>query len=307
MVTNVPKRALLLVNKKSRGGDCSLEALCERLVQGGVQIQQAELGRPGAIPDLIRLHAPHIDCVILGGGDGSMSAAAPALMETGLPLGILPMGTANDLARTLQIPLDLPAACQVIADGALHYVDVGCVNGHHFFNVANIGIGVTAKRLLTPVIKKRWGIFSYARCMLQAIREFHPFHADIVCDGIRRRVRSLQIAVGNGRHYGGGMTVAEEASLEDARFHLYSIQPMDWWNLAKIGPALRSGEFGPEDPVDIVSGSEITIHTRKPMPVTADGESVTLTPAHFRMLPKAVKIIVPAHYLEQKQELHHAA
>lgn len=307
MVNNVAKRGLLLVNKKSRGGDCGLEALLGRFQQGGIDIQEAPLEHPGAIPDLIRLHASHIDCVILGGGDGSMSAAAPALIETGLPLGILPMGTANDLARTLQIPVDLHDACEVITSGAIHYVDVGCVNGHHFFNVANIGLGVTAKRLLTPDMKQRWGIFSYACCMLKAIREFHPFHADIVCDGKPRRVRSLQIAVGNGRHYGGGMTVSEEASLEDARFHLYSIQPMDWWNLAKIGPALVSGEFRPEDPVDIIAGSDITIRTRKPMPVTADGESVTSTPAHFQMLPKAVKIIVPAHYLEQKQELDHAA
>jgi diacylglycerol kinase (ATP) len=229
------------------------------------------------------------------------------LIDTGMPLGILPMGTANDLARTLQIPLDLMEASDVIGKGAVHHVDVGCVNGHYFFNVANIGLGVMAKRFLTPDLKRRWGIFSYARCLIKAIREFQPFHADIDCDGRKRRVRSLQIAVGNGRHYGGGMTVAEDASLEDARFHLYSIRPLKWWSLAKIGPALRSGEFGPDDPVDIASGFRITLRTRKPMPITADGESIAMTPAQFTMIPKAVKIIVPAHYLERKQELDHAA
>src|SRR5690606_7933375 len=133
------------------------------------------------------------------------------------------------------------------------------------------------------------------------------FHAEIEHDGRRLRVRSLQIAVGNGRHYGGGMTIAEDASLEDARFHLYSIRALNWWNLARIGPSLRSGEFDPGAPVDIASGTHITISTRKPMPITADGESVAMTPARFTMLPRAVKIIVPAQYLKQKQELDHAA
>lgn len=307
MVTTAPKRALLIVNRKSRSGESSLDALLDQFRQAEILVRETPLGHPGEIPALIRRHAEHVDCVIVGGGDGSMSAAAPALIETGLPLGILPMGTANDLARTLQIPVDLPAACEVIAGGAIHEVDVGCVNGRHFFNVANIGLGVTVKHLLTPDMKQRWGVLSYARCMLQAVCDFRPFYADIVCDGKQQWVRSLQIAVGNGRHYGGGMTVAEEASLEDARFHLYSIRPMNWWNLARIGPSMKSGEFRPDDPVDLVSGFDVVIRTRKPMPVTADGESVTVTPAHFRILPKAVKIIVPFHYLEQKEELDHAA
>lgn len=307
MVTHVPRRALLIINKKSRSGETGLDTLLDRLQSTGMQVRQAPLESPASIPDLIRMHASHIDCVILGGGDGSMSCAAQALIETGLPLGILPMGTANDLARTLHIPLDLSAACDVIAGGIVHEVDVGSVNGRLFFNVANIGLGVTVKRLLTADLKQRWGVFSYAHCLLRAIRDFQPFHADIECDGRQQRVRSLQIAVGNGRHYGGGMTVSEDASLEDARFHLYSIRPMDWWNLAKIGPSLKSGEFRPDAPVDIASGFDITIRTRKPMAVTADGESVTVTPAHFRMLPKAVKIIVPVDYLEKNEELDHAA
>lgn len=307
MELRVPRRALLIVNKKSRSGASSLEALTERLRAAGMDLHEAPLRHPGEIPELIRRHAHDVDCAIVGGGDGSMSAAAPALMETGLPLGILPLGTANDLARTLQIPLDLDEAATVIGKGIVHHVDVGCVNGHHFFNVANIGLGVTVKHLLTPDLKQRWGIFSYAHCLLRAVREFQPFHAEIEYDGRRLRVRSLQIAVGNGRHYGGGMTIAEDASLEDARFHLYSIRPLNWWNLAKIGPSLRSGEFDPGAPVDIASGVHITISTRKPMPITADGESVAMTPARFTMLPRAVKIIVPAQYLKQKQELDHAA
>lgn len=303
----MPKRALLIVNRKSRGGASDIDAAITRLRDGGMRILSFKLDCPEEIPALIRLHARNVDCVVIGGGDGSLNAAAPALLETRLPLGVLPLGTANDLARTLKIPDDLEQAVDIVAGGVLHRIDLGCVNGRYFFNVANIGLGVHVKHHLSPELKQRWGVFSYAVGLFKAVNSFRPFHADIECDGHRFRVRSIQIAVGNGRHYGGGMTIAETASIDDHRFFLYSIEPLSVWEMLRFAPALRTGRFEERDPVDIAQGRHIRVTTRRPMLVTADGEAVTRTPADFEMMAGAVSVYVPTGYFSERQEVHHAA
>lgn len=303
----MPERALLIVNRKSRSGATDIDAAIARLAERGVEIIDAKCERPGDISNLIRSRRSNVDCVIVGGGDGSISAAASALVETGLPLGVLPLGTANDLARTLKIPTNIEEAADIIADGAVHRIDVGLVNGHYFFNVANIGLGVHVMHHLSSDMKRRWGVLSYARSLIKVIREFRPFHADITCEGRKRRVRTIQIAVGNGRHYGGGMTITEHACIDDRLFMLYSLEPLGLWELIKFAPALRAGRFEEHHPIVIEQGQCIDITTRRAMPVSADGELATRTPARFEMLPAAVGVFVPKMYFSDRQEITDAA
>lgn len=301
------KRALLIVNQASRSGTASLEAGIAHLQRHGFEVVAPALDRPQQIPDLIRRYAHEADCVLIGGGDGSMNAAAAALVDTGLPLGVLPMGTANDLARTLDIPTQIEQACAVVTDGVLHRIDLGRVNGHYFFNVAHIGLGVHVAHQLSPDLKQRWGVFSYACGLVKALRSFRPFHADIVCDGKQRRVRAIQIAVGNGRHYGGGMTVAEQASIDDHRFFLYSVEPLSLWELVRFAPAFRAGRFAEHHPVDLDHGRQVTVATRRPMTITADGEVLTRTPAQFDLVAGAVQVFVPESYFDKQQEVRNVA
>jgi len=303
----VPKRALLIVNRKSRNGTSDLNAVTERLERSGMAVLPWALERPEQIPEMIRRHAADVDLVVVGGGDGSLNAAASALIETRLPLGVLPMGTANDLARTLQIPVDLEQASDIIVGGLLHTIDLGRVNDRYFFNAAHIGLGVHAQEHLSPDVKRRWGVFGYARSLFKAISSFRPFHADIVCDGRRMRVRSLQISVGNGRHYGGGMTISEDASIDDRLFFLYSIEPRGVWELVKCMPAFRAGRFEEYHPVDIEHGRSIHITTSRSMRISADGEVVSRTPATFEMIAGAVKVYIPPAYMENRKEILHVA
>lgn len=298
----MPKSALLIVNRKSRNGTADVDMVIDHLKQHGIDVLPSLLDRPEQIPLMIRRHAADVDTVIVGGGDGSLNAAAPALIETRLPLGVLPMGTANDLARTLKIPTDIGQASEIITGGVLHKIDLGRVNGCYFFNVAHIGLGVHAKAHLSPDVKRRWGVFSYARSLYKALASFRPFHADIVCDGRRQRVRSIQVSVGNGRHYGGGMTIAEEASIDDRLFFLYSIEPLSFWELMKFAPAFRAGRFEERHPVAIEQGRSLQVVTSRTMGVSADGEMVTRTPASFDMVAGAVNVFVPASYFEDRKE-----
>lgn len=290
-------RALLIVNRLSRNGEADLEAGLTFLRQRGFDLEEIYHERAEEIPDTIRRLAPGVDRVIVGGGDGTLNAAAGALVETGLPMGILPMGTANDLARTLQIPARLDEACRVIAEGELHRIDLGRVNGRYFFNVASIGLAVKVTHLLTPEVKKRWGVFGYGRCLLKALRENQSFSAVIRYDGTVLRHRSIQIAVGNGRHYGGGMTVAEDARIDDGRLHLYSLEPQGFWSLVRLAPALRRGEMADRENVLLLSGRTIEVVTRRPLRVDTDGELTTRTPARFEVVPAVLPVFVPESYL----------
>lgn len=290
------RRALLIVNRLSREGEADLEAGLTLLRQRGFDLEEFFLEQGGDIPAIVRRRAADVEGVILGGGDGTLNAAAGALVETGLPMGILPMGTANDLARTLHIPSRLVEACRVVAEGRLHRIDLGRVNGRYFFNVASIGLAVQVTHLLTPELKRRWGALGYGRCVWRAMRENRSFRAAIRCDGREIRHRSIQVTVGNGRHYGGGMTVAEDARIDDGRLHLYSLDPQGFWDLVRLAPALRRGEIAGRERVLLLSGRVIEVVTRRPLSVVTDGELTTRTPARFEVVPAVLPVFVPEDY-----------
>ena len=131
-------RALLLLNPKARHGAAGAPAAFDRLRDAGFDLIEPT-GEYNRYADAVRVFAGEVDLVIAGGGDGTLTGAVDGLVETGLPLGILPLGTANDLARTIDLPLDPVAAADVIVAGHQRRIDLGWVNGTPFFNVASIG------------------------------------------------------------------------------------------------------------------------------------------------------------------------
>jgi YegS/Rv2252/BmrU family lipid kinase len=248
---------------------------------------------PRKISDIIRQHGNQVELVIVGGGDGTLNAAIAGLVDTQLPLGILPLGTANDLARTLGISNALPEACEVIKSGKLLPVDLGCVNGQYFFNVASLGLSVMITQRLNREVKQRWGVLAYGITALQVLLQSVPFTAEIQMNGELKRVKTVQIAIGNGRHYGGGLTVAEDAAIDDEQLDLYSIEVDHWWQMLPLIPAMRSGTHASWSWVRAMRGREIEISTKRPYSINTDGEITVTTPAHFHIVPKAVKIFVP--------------
>ncbi|WP_159996832.1 lipid kinase [Roseomonas sp. 18066] len=287
------EHALLIVNRQARNGGAAIDAALDVLRQAGWQLTEHG-GEPGqTAADAIRARAGEgFTAVILGGGDGTLNAAAPALMETRLPFGILPLGTANDLARSLEIPPDPVAAARIIAGGVTRPIDLGEVNGHPFFNVASIGFSAQLAADLGREEKKRWGKLGYALAAFRLLRRVRPFTAWLAHDGTVERIRTIQVSVGNGRHYGGGMTVQSDARPDDGKLDLYSLELDHWWRLLALLPALRRGTHGQWKDVRAFPTTACEVRTRRKMPVNTDGEINTHTPARFRLLPKAVEVFV---------------
>ena len=289
----MPRRALLIVNAQSRNGESQLETAVERLEAHGIAPVHLECGRREDLSPLIVENANDVDCAIVGGGDGTLNAAAFGVIEAGLPLGILPLGTANDLARTLDIPSDLDGAAKVIAEGRTRNIDLGIVNGQPFFNVASIGLSAELAQQLTTEIKRRFGRLGYGLVAMKVLVQARPFRATIVSETETARVRTLQIAVGNGRFYGGGNAVEKDAAIDDQNLDLYSLELERAWKLALMARSFRYGEHGAWSEVRAIRAKEFDIRTRRPRPVNADGEIVTQTPAHFSIKPRAVRVFAP--------------
>lgn len=287
-----PRSAVLFANSGARQGEAARAAV-KALEERGVAVRRAEAGDVEDLARTLKRNAGTIDCAVVCGGDGSLRRAAAGLCESGLPLGIVPLGTANDLARTFDIPLDPRAAVEVMLSGWRRRIDLGSVNGHYFFNVASIGIGTDHARALSSDLKRRWGKLGYAIAAARVLSRARRFSAWVDERGTTLRTRTLQIAVGNGRFYGGGTVIAESAAIDDGHLDLYSLEMRQVWKLALMLPSLRAGAHGAWSEVTTARGTAFEIRTRRARPVNADGDIITETPAVFRVHPGAVTVLVP--------------
>lgn len=287
------RRALLLVNSNSRSGAEALDAAMSGLKSRGIEPLHRESKDRDGVSPLVVEHAGDVDMVVVGGGDGTLNAALKGVLEAKLPLGVLPVGTANDFARTLGLPVDLDGALDVIGEGASRRVDVGVVNDQPFLNVASMGLSVALARELTGDLKKRFGKLGYAIAAARTLSKAKPFRARIVADGRKVRALTLQIAVGNGKFYGGGNQVDEAAAIDDGMLDLYSLEFARAWKLVLMLKAMRFGQHRAHKEIRNMRGAEFEVRTHRPRPVNADGEIVTETPARFRILRDGLEVFVP--------------
>lgn len=292
-------RAALVVNTRSRVGEPAFGLALDRLVAYGIPIGGAcALRDPARLAETVReaLLEGH-DLVILGGGDGSVSTVVDLVAGSDAMLGLLPLGTANDFARTLGIPFDLEAACDAIAHGEVVHADLGLAGSNYYVNVASVGLGTQVVENLSPRLKRSAGALAYPIAAVRAYANHCPFsvtlyfpdgdHESADLDGL------LQVAVGNGRFYGGGMIVAPNSGIDDAALDVYAIAAKKGLDLARVVRGLRTGEFVENPCVRYWRTSRVRIETDPPLPINLDGELVSRTPKTFSVAPKALKVLVP--------------
>jgi YegS/Rv2252/BmrU family lipid kinase len=282
------------VNPRARGGAESADRAARLLGDLGLDLVVEPTSDPSRFPELIGRHLGRIDRVIVGGGDGTLNAAVQVLVEPGLALGIIPLGTANNLARTLGIPADIEAACAASAGNVRRRIDLGRVNDRYFCTTASLGLSVQITEELSSDAKRKWGAVAYALAAMRAIRRARPIHADIEWEGGIRHSRTVQIVVGNGRYYGAALAVAEDAAIDDARLDLYSLEVRHWWELLKLAPSLKRGTHGKRSEVEALRARAFVIRTRERLPIDLDGELGAETPGHFQVVPRALEVLVPA-------------
>ncbi|SEI73496.1 lipid kinase, YegS/Rv2252/BmrU family [Arthrobacter sp. yr096] len=237
------------------------------------------------------------DLVLVGGGDGTVASAAGLVAGTDVVLGVLPLGTANDLARTLEIPRELSRACAAFAEGKVVDIDLGRANGQPFLNVASAGLSVAVTEALSPRLKRLIGPLAYGVATLRSYAKHRPFHARLEFpEGNHEPVELedlLQVAVGNGRYYGGGNAVSPTAGIDDHTLDIYAILAAPLREQAKIARSLKNGKFVENERVYHLTSRSVRLVTNPPLPVNLDGEIATSTPADFTVERNAVHVVVP--------------
>ncbi|GAA5540683.1 MULTISPECIES: lipid kinase [Brucella] len=292
MAKTTKRRALLIVNPNARNGKGFGGAMRTELERGGLELFEHQPREGETISDVISRERDH-DLVVIGGGDGSLNAAAKGLMETRMPLAILPLGTANDFARTVGIPADPVEAARQIATYKVHPIDLGEVNGHLYFNVASIGFSAELAQQLSADAKKKWGKLGYGIVAARILMRSELFTAYLEHDGITEKIKTLQVSVGNGKFYGGGMAVEKDAAIDDGKLDFYSLEVDHWWHLLRLLPSLRRGTQSKWNDVRAFPTTEVIIRTKKPRAVNTDGELSTWTPAHFKLHRQAINALIP--------------
>jgi diacylglycerol kinase (ATP) len=293
------ERAALVVNTRSRTGERAFFRAIDLLQELGVP-----LGVTYAIRDPARLSETVREVLddgyrlmILGGGDGSVSSVVDFLAGRDTVLGLLPLGTANDFARTLGIPEDVEEACQAIAGGKIVDVDLGLAGDNFYVNVASVGLSVGTTRALSPWLKKSTGPLAYPLAATRAFFKHEPFSARLVFpDEDNEPVeydRLLQIAVGNGRFYGGGMVVAPESGIDDRTLDIYAIELGRSRDLFGLARYIKSGDFINVEGVHHFRTSRVRLETDPELQVNIDGEVVTHTPQDFSVARNALDVMVP--------------
>jgi YegS/Rv2252/BmrU family lipid kinase len=301
-------KVALVVNTRSRTGERTFFRALDQLSEFGINVGATyALRDPGRLPEAVQsVLDDGYDTLILGGGDGTVSSVVDFLAHHHATLALLPLGTANDFARTLGIPSDVDAACEVIARGKLVDIDLGLVGDNYYVNVATIGIGVGVTQALSAGLKRRVGALAYPLAAVRAFLTHEPFTARLVFpEGDRDPVeheRLLQIAVGNGRFYGGGMVVAPESGIDDHTLDVYAIEMGRHRDLLGVARYMKSGDFIRNEAVHQYRTRSVSLEVEPARPINVDGELVARTPATFTIARNALKVIVPENSTAASRE-----
>ena len=289
------RRVALLVNPtsgKGRGADL-LAPVTGRLRDAGIEVDVL-VGRDGDEAfDLLRNRLAHgLDGVVALGGDGLVNIALQVVGGTGVPLGIVPVGTGNDIARSLGLDLHRPlTALEHVVRGAVRPVDLGRASGRWFAGVLGSGfdsmVNERANRMAWPTGRSRYNL-----AILAELRTFRPVPFHLELDGAPWETEAMLVAVGNGASYGGGMRVCPGARLDDGELDITVLGPISKPEFVRVFPTVYKGTHVHHRAVTVRRARRVTL-AAEGVTAYADGERVSVLPVTAEAVPGALLVHAP--------------
>lgn len=234
--------------------------------------------------------------VVAAGGDGTVSEVAEGLVGSDVPLGIIPLGTANVLARELGIPVDINAACALLAgEFGVTTIDAIGARGQHYFTQLGIGIDALMIRDTTRQDKKRFGRIAYLWTAFKSLAGFQPCRFNLRIDGKARKARASQLLLANCATLGQQPLLwGPEIRPNDGRVDICVIRARTVVDYALVAWHVVLRQHRQSRNIRyFVATREVTISTARALPVQADGEIIGNTPIDVRVVAAALKVAVP--------------
>ena len=290
---DLPKHAILIVNTASRNGADAFEPAREKLRAAGIELIQARaVDEAEALPGEVRAAVDRAPMVIIGGGDGTLSETVDYFLGTDTVFALLPLGTANSFARTLEIPLDLDGAIDVIAKGEARRIDLAAIDGDYFLNNAALGIAPVVAETVPQGLKRNFGRLGYLLWAGWSAASFQAFRLT-VDDGRRvHRLWATEARIANGRFH-GGVELIESADVESGEI---VVQAVEGRSLTKLGWSYLASILktpSRHDTVREFRGKRIKVDTRPKMRISIDGELGPETPVEASVAPGAILVAAP--------------
>lgn len=225
-------------------------------------------------------------------GDGLLGAVGGAMAGSETPLGIIPAGRGNDLARVLGIPDEPEGAVATLFSGHSRRIDVGEANGKRFLGIVSVGFDSECNRRANEVKLIRSNLV-YVYSLFRTLVGWKPARFTIRVDDERTRFSGYSVSVANNSTFGGGMRIAPGADLEDGLFDVIAIGEVGKLRFLANLPKVFKGTHVNGEDVQVFRASHLELSASKAFPVYADGEHLTDLPAALRVLPHALSVLVP--------------
>jgi YegS/Rv2252/BmrU family lipid kinase len=292
--------AVLVINIRSRRGRRFFAYARDALETGGFRLLGTyAVSDPGSLGSVLGQALDlRPDLLVLGGGDGTMSEAVKHLAGRDVALGVLPLGTTNNFARSLGIPLRPPGAFEILRGGKVADVDLGRVGDHTFANLASLGVSVEVATHVRPLVKRLLGRLAYPLTALTILPGHRPFRAVIHLDGQRLELTTHQLNIANGRFH-GGWQIARDISIDDRRLVIYRLGTAG--RLRLMAAMVRQAVTGRRRDLargPFLTAREFWLETDPPLAVDVDGEVRGMTPLPLRVSPNALRVMVPHDFAD---------
>lgn len=232
---------------------------------------------------------PKCTGVVAVGGDGTSFEVACGLMNTGIPLGIIPAGTGNDFIKTVSLPKKPLEALDFILTHEPRPVDVGGLNDRLFLNVCGTGFDVTVLDFTLSAKKYCRGILPYLIGLIRGIAHYKPIHVRFTADGHTEEREILICSVANGRFFGGGIAICPDAAADDGLLDLVVVEHKPRWLLPFLVPSLLMGRVLKFPFTSHKRCKTVEIHAPG-MRLNIDGEIYPMDDAKFSILPGALSL-----------------
>lgn len=289
------RRVCLIVNPNSgvsRRRRHVHESLERWAAEAGLHASVRETGWAGHAREISSEAGGRFDCVVAVGGDGTVNEVARGSIESGVPVGIIPCGSGNGLARHLRIPMNPELAMRVIASGSVRTIDTGTANGHRFVTAMGVGFDAEITRRFNQMPAR--GLSQYLKTGIGAFFDYEPARYTIVSADGERHLRAFLISVANSDQLGNNAIIAPGARADDGVLDLVALPPSGVFSAMGMAIRLFTRSIDGAAGVTRIAGTRFEIRREGDGVIHVDGETRTAGPViEVEVHPASLRVIAP--------------